>query len=193
MKMRPGEVLITSAQGGGGFGDPLDRAPEAVLADALEERVSRVGARDSYGVVLVETGDAPSLDAAATAELRNEMRRRRVSGRAPRARNYVRRGRRLSSHFEAIATEDGGEIIHCAHCGEAVGRVGEPLYPRLVLAEAPAGERFPLTARYEGNERFRIRHFYCPGCATQVDVHVCVADENLLEAMEIHAGDAHRM
>jgi N-methylhydantoinase B len=62
--------------GGGGWGDPLDRDPQAVLDDVLDEYVSVKGAARDYGVVL--TGSLEDLtlaiDGAATEELRTRRR-----------------------------------------------------------------------------------------------------------------------
>ena len=67
--------------GGGGWGDPLDRASERVRDDVLDEYVSREAAERDYGVVL--TGEAEdytlAVDAAATKKLRAEIRRARKS------------------------------------------------------------------------------------------------------------------
>ncbi len=62
--------------GGGGWGDPLDRPPEKVLDDVLDEYVSIEAARDRYGVVLKGKLENLSLkiDAAATTRLRKNMR-----------------------------------------------------------------------------------------------------------------------
>tara|TARA_R110000823_G_scaffold309352_2_gene433502 strand:- start:10593 stop:12410 length:1818 start_codon:yes stop_codon:yes gene_type:complete len=60
--------------GGGGFGNPLEREPEAVREDVLDEYVSVQAARERYGVVLtgsVEHCDI-EIDHAATAQLRAE-------------------------------------------------------------------------------------------------------------------------
>src|SRR5207247_6088000 len=65
--------------GGGGFGDPLDRDPARVFADVLNDAVSEGAAKEIYGVVI----DAGSVDVAATAERRAEIRRRRLNGGAP--------------------------------------------------------------------------------------------------------------
>jgi N-methylhydantoinase B len=45
--------------GGGGWGDPFERDPQAVLDDVLDEYVSVEGARRDYGVVL--TGSLEDL------------------------------------------------------------------------------------------------------------------------------------
>ncbi len=65
--IQPGDVFHHRTAGGGGFGDPLERDPEAVLADVLDDKVSPEGARARYGVV-VRDGE---IDHAATAERRS--------------------------------------------------------------------------------------------------------------------------
>ena len=64
------EVII-HAGSGGGWGDPLQREPERVRWDVLEELVSRQAARDYYGVVIKED---LSLDEAETSVLRHKLR-----------------------------------------------------------------------------------------------------------------------
>jgi N-methylhydantoinase B len=59
--LQPGEWIRGVEAGGGGYGDPLERQPEAVLEDVLEGWVSARAAHDVYGVVLVEEGPAGSL------------------------------------------------------------------------------------------------------------------------------------
>ncbi len=58
--------------GGGGYGDPLARPPERVLADVREGLVSAEAAERDYGVVL--TADKQKVDEAATAEKRVMLR-----------------------------------------------------------------------------------------------------------------------
>ena len=62
--------------GGGGFGDPLDRDPEGVLRDVIEEKVTPAHAQREYGVVLVDSEEpgVRTLDLAATEQLRERMR-----------------------------------------------------------------------------------------------------------------------
>jgi N-methylhydantoinase B len=53
----PGEPVYFHKSGGGGWGDPLDRDPDAVLTDVLDGIVSPQGALDDYGVhVDVDSG-----------------------------------------------------------------------------------------------------------------------------------------
>jgi N-methylhydantoinase B len=72
-----GERIMYDYGGGGGWGDPLDRDPQAVLDDVLDEYVSVDGAHNDYGVVF--TGSLADLslaiDEVATEALRAERRR----------------------------------------------------------------------------------------------------------------------
>jgi N-methylhydantoinase B len=73
-----GQRVMYDYGGGGGWGAPLDREPEAVLDDVLDEYVSVAGAERDYGVVL--TGSLEDLtleiDHDATERLRAERRAR---------------------------------------------------------------------------------------------------------------------
>jgi len=68
--LEPGEVVSVRTPGGGGYGDPTERDPRAVLADVLDGKVSHEQAREAYGVV-VENGE---LDEAATRQRRAQLR-----------------------------------------------------------------------------------------------------------------------
>jgi 5-oxoprolinase (ATP-hydrolysing)/N-methylhydantoinase A len=47
--LQPGDVFHHRMAGGGGWGDPRDRDPDAVLRDVLNEKVSAGAAREVYG------------------------------------------------------------------------------------------------------------------------------------------------
>jgi N-methylhydantoinase B len=66
-----GDVYVHRTAGGGGWGDPLDRDPAEVAADVANGKVSVAAARELYGVVVDDEGEA---DAAGTTELRDERR-----------------------------------------------------------------------------------------------------------------------
>ena len=48
----PGDVILFDSAGGGGYGDPLQRDPQAVAADVVNGYVSIEKAREDYGVVM---------------------------------------------------------------------------------------------------------------------------------------------
>jgi 5-oxoprolinase (ATP-hydrolysing) len=68
-ELAPGDVLHHRMPGGGGWGSPFEREPEAVAEDVLDEKISVASARELYGVVVTHDG---SVDAAATDDLRRE-------------------------------------------------------------------------------------------------------------------------
>ncbi len=69
--MEAGERLYHRQAGGGGWGDPLERAPELVAQDVRNDKVSLASARDDYGVVL--DPDTCAVDHDATAHARREL------------------------------------------------------------------------------------------------------------------------
>jgi N-methylhydantoinase B len=70
--LQAGDVFRLDTPGGGGYGDPLRRDPERVLADMREGDVSVAAAAELYGVVINET--AGVVDAAATTQRRAKMK-----------------------------------------------------------------------------------------------------------------------
>ncbi len=78
--VRAGEVIRIRTTGGGGWGDPLDRDPDAVLRDLRWTKVSPGSAHDDYGVVVTGSADGGDLayDADATRARRDELRAARA-------------------------------------------------------------------------------------------------------------------
>ena len=74
VKVHEGDELLLEAPGGGGYGDPLERAPARVLADVLDRNVTREAAETAYGVVLAASNGSVAVDEAATEALRTRMR-----------------------------------------------------------------------------------------------------------------------
>ena len=58
--LQAGERIISLSSGGGGYGDPLTRAPDAVLRDVIEGYITLDRARDAYGVSI--EGDATRVE-----------------------------------------------------------------------------------------------------------------------------------
>lgn len=67
--LAPGDRVHVRTPGGGGYGDPFQRPPDAVLRDVLLDRYTPQQASDLFGVVL--TGDPLQVDSAATHSLRS--------------------------------------------------------------------------------------------------------------------------
>ena len=66
--LAPGDRVHVRTPGGGGYGDPMKRAPEAVLEDVRLERYTPDQAEALFGVAL--TGTPPRIDPDRTAALR---------------------------------------------------------------------------------------------------------------------------
>lgn len=71
LTLQPGDEITFRTQGGGGYGSPYDRSPDAVLADVANGLVSVELAREGYGVVL---SSESVLDESATEDIRVERR-----------------------------------------------------------------------------------------------------------------------
>lgn len=66
-----GDVCSNRTNGGGGFGDPLERDPAQVREDVLDGYVSINGAREDYGVVI--NPQTLEIDVEGTKTLRKEL------------------------------------------------------------------------------------------------------------------------
>jgi len=70
-QLKPGDVVVMDAAGGGGYGDSLDRDPELVASDVAEGCVSLKSAREDYGVVI--NSQTMKVDRDATEKLKNSL------------------------------------------------------------------------------------------------------------------------
>jgi N-methylhydantoinase B len=85
IRLEPGDHLTYRSNGGGGFGHPLERDPERVLADVELGWISEAKAREVYGVILEADGPAKNrytIDQSATAQMRAKL------AHEPRVRGY---------------------------------------------------------------------------------------------------------
>ncbi len=81
--LAPGDTFEMYCASGGGFGDPLDRDPQAVARDLAENRLVAKVASEIYGVEFASDG---ALDLAATEARRDAMRGERLARARPAAR-----------------------------------------------------------------------------------------------------------
>ena len=77
MRLAAGDCLKIVTPSSGGYGDPLERDPDLVLADVLDGFTTVELAATQYGVVI--EGDCGVIDVDATRRLREERVRRTVS------------------------------------------------------------------------------------------------------------------
>jgi N-methylhydantoinase B len=70
--LEAGDGFLVEVGGGGGFGEPVERDLERVLADVRSGYVSLESARRDYGVVIHQQGRRFDLDVEATKALRDD-------------------------------------------------------------------------------------------------------------------------
>ena len=76
IKLKKGDRIFYGSSGGGGFGNPLDREPELVLEDVIDEWLTIEAAKKYYGVIVEEIDMEAAdyrIDEAATKKLRAKM------------------------------------------------------------------------------------------------------------------------
>ncbi|MFQ5851368.1 MAG: hydantoinase B/oxoprolinase family protein [Candidatus Binatia bacterium] len=178
--LRPSDVLIFFAPGGGGYGDPLDRNPERVGRDVENGWVSVDRARESYGVVLSEDG---TVDQEKTAGLREQVRQARRQGGITSwsptdhcINPHGLRGEpwRVGENLELIP--DGHiQILRCRRCRHPLsGPRG-----RVITTRVPLGKAGPwLALRWHGDSiHFALEEIICPSCATLLSVREIRIDQ----------------
>ena len=173
--IEPGDTFEFHCANGGGFGDPLDRAPDSVHEDILLGRLTREEAGRTYGLHFDAHGRP---DAAATAARRAEMRRERLARATP-ARTPTENPPTTSSASP--------------HAPPAADRL--PLYPGVVnqngtavaedsgaiLARSPGhwtdGCPVLIERRPEGGPEVHVRSYLDPTTGRVLYAEVALADE----------------
>jgi N-methylhydantoinase B len=143
--LEPDDVVLMETSGGGGFGDPLERDPERVVADVREGYVTAGAAETIYGVVC--RGGAIDVDA--TRRRRDALRVRRVRARLGAAAGLegtAGRAIRLGIDTAARLGVTAGAVV------EIVNPRGAPLRAWVADAGGPTGgaEVAPLALRMLG-------------------------------------------
>lgn len=160
--------------GGGGLGDPLERDPSRVAHDVSEGLVTIDGALRDYAVVVSDG----RVDEAATIAARVARREARI-GRSPKP-FAAPPGETVSS---TLVRSDGRYL--CRRCGEDLGPSTANVKNSLILDETTPGYRMVSVDTTGGADRFVIRRFYCPGCATQHDVEVNLAGSPFIHSVAL--------
>jgi N-methylhydantoinase B len=164
--------------GGGGYGDPLERAPEAVAGDVVNGLVSQAAARNRYGVVI--DGER-GVDRDATGREQATLKTQRQSL----ARNPTRRfqpeggtgaeklGARINEYL-TMAHGPEGPTIRC-RCGLTLCAASEHYKEYLAVREIVGHTGVGTPDGTESAPSFSLKEFYCPRCWTLVETEVFVA------------------
>lgn len=182
-ELTPDDVLLITDSSGGGYGDPLDRDPAAVVHDVLQGLVSPDAARDIYGVIL--RGDG--LDAEQTETARTRLRLERgdwrerssapsgpVSGGADSSGEVTISVQPLRENLE-VATHTGADWVRCAKCKHELCPSDSDwteACDRKLLAPTNAGPRMePLLGK------FYLEQLSCPSCGTLLNTQMVGAKD----------------
>jgi N-methylhydantoinase B len=176
--IKDGWIVTDFVQGGGGYGDPLDRPEEAVVADVRQGLTTARSAHLVYGVCLVDGESETGFDRAATVARRQAIREeRRLESRPPaQAPRFIHDAQPVALHphpvLDLVDTLDG-ERFRCVRCACDLGPRASN-YKTYALRRdrdmhSLSGRPLPSGEPYMGV----IREYACPGCATllQVDVY----------------------
>lgn len=173
--LRSGDLQVIRYNGGGGYGDPLDRVPSAVLRDVSSGAVSEGAALSVYGVVF--DTESAAVDALATAELRRTMRAERIgksrqeipAERAP----VLPGGRRISEYLQA----DAFGAAQCTWCGAELAKAGDPWKDGAVRRWSPVSRSYEHAFN---DETLALDEYFCPGCGTLLECAVAAIGDSPL-------------
>lgn len=179
----PDDVYAVVWSGAGGFGDPMLRDPNLVLADVLNGDVSKESAHSIYGVILEEGGQAFNLEA--TTAHRSDVRRQRIAGYDGDVRHLE--GPTLLEATETLAIKQGeGQHFCCASCSADLGPITENFKSHCITKEYPVSRSTPTAG---DPQRFVdaapvFRQFYCPGCGSVIDCEISMVGDAPLHDIE---------
>jgi hypothetical protein len=174
-----GSILIDPVMVGSGYGDPLERDPQMVLNDLFNKAVSAKFAQRVYGVALDEKGEA--VDQAATRKLREQARELRLkdakpvgSGeRRPKIKTNTPAVMRIHECLDIVQQGDGFSIA-CRKCAEDFGPADGNYKQATVYASIDKDVLTDLPPPSGRSSMGRYIEYYCPGCATLLDVETHV-------------------
>lgn len=165
-----GDVLYQHYMGGGGYGDPLARAPEDVARDLEAGIVSTQAATEIYGVVACDG----CVDPTATMDLRRRIRGERLQATVEDcacSRQLVPLTERRINDYLQLR---GDGALQCTWCGAVLadGHVGwRRQVPWLVQTPVAAG---PDRRSLDG---LTLRSFLCSNCGTILDRELAFEDD----------------
>ena len=77
---------------------------------------------------------------------------------------------RISEYLE-INDVSGQKVIQCTKCKHVFGTATDSYKDRALVDERPTTSAGPT---HHATDQFVLREFYCPGCATMLEVEMCL-------------------
>jgi len=190
IRQGPADIYEVAFAAGAGYGDPIERDPEAVRRDVENGDISHAAARDVFRVALVGDDDSPVIDGAGTAALRRQALVERL-GREPRI-HAVRHPmvRRVTETLDLVSA-GGRTHLACSRCGWLLCRVGENYKAHALRIDRPIQAANPLIGdpRRFIDADVEFRQFYCPECGGLLENEVCRAHDPLLWDIQLIVED----
>jgi N-methylhydantoinase B len=171
MLLDSSDVVRANPPAGGGWGDPLDRAPEEVQDDVRARAISAAAAESVYGCVFDAAG---KIDGAATQRRREELLTQRrawtanttlTSGPA----GALTRISPLGDQMEIVSDGAGVRWTRC-RCGAVLSRAGENW--RNYAGKHVGNPQTPGIA-LKLHEKLELREYACRSCGRLHAVDVC--------------------
>lgn len=171
-------------QGGGGYGDPLDRDPDSVAADVRGRAVSESCAHGIYGVVLGPEGQA---DTDATSARRATIRESRHANSQPASQvldadaddpvwdaDWIVDGQvgGRSAYGDLLVFDFDSDQTTCMQCGHILGGAKHDFRRGCLVEVTGPSAAGPVRGQDYSDETVRLRRFYCPGCLRQLEADV---------------------
>lgn len=170
MPMTNRDVFSVIWQGGGGWGDPLEREADAVTRDVASGAVTAETAREIYGVVMNGGG----ADHAATERQRESIRQARIGNfdTDPAKRSAAKPVAALSEGLFVAQDERGTHVVSRAgyilSTGDTAWRKG---------AKSVTYDKLPGRYRIDLHQDLRCTVHYCPASGAQLAVDFHRKDE----------------
>jgi len=185
----PSDVYEVAFAAGAGYGDPLERDPEAVRKDVYLEDISPRAAREIFCAALVGEAEDLRVDAVATAALRHAALVERL-GHEPRPyagpRLHVLRS--ITEYLDLVE-RDGAHWLACARCGQPLGPATENYKLHCHRINRPIQAASPLIGDPQRfiDDAVEFRQFCCPACGGAIENEVCRKDDSVLRDVELKA------
>jgi N-methylhydantoinase B len=183
--IRPGDVFEVYAGGAGGYGDPLEREPEAVLKDVSNSEISIQAASKLYGVIVNEK--IPELDPKAVEKVRRQIITERIG--PLKSFNHGTKDSNneiMIAEYLSIQKVDGLESIICRKCGQSLCNSTQSYKQGCLTCDIKLSETNlliddELQSKYI-DEKVVFRMFFCPSCGVNIENEICrETDEHLFD------------
>ncbi len=175
LEFKMGDVYYYGQDGGGGYGDPLERDVSLVAEDVKNGLVSLECAAEVYGAILQP--DTLEIDEKRTGEKREAIRQIRA-----RAKKDTLEVRDIAWCFEP-GVISGKRAVKCPKCGYLMPSDGDGLRVSCLSRNRSLKEISPA---YSRSNRVSLKEYYCPGCLSLVHVEVVVKDSGKKRLTEYH-------